>query len=240
MPNAALLQNVDPRHIPAITAAFEPAKFAAGSQLFHEGDHGNDLFLIDTGVVRLQQEREEIDGDAVLGFIDPGQIVGEVAVIDGGARSASAYAQTDVTARRLTRAGLERLTSESPAAGAALLSALARVVAGKLRHTSDRLAAEIFTPTDPAIDALVARAVAAQRVLAGLPDAQVDTALAGLSAAAAAAAEELLVFAAGAVKAPATCPTRSSRTALQRSASTTRPSPDCRRRASSPRMRRTA
>lgn len=187
----ALFQTLTPAAAAKIEAAFEPASFAFGMRLFREGDPGDCLYLVDAGQVRLQYEREELDGDAVLGFADPGSIVGELAVLDGGRRSASAYAHTNVKARRLSSDAVERLLADDPAAGAALVRSLAAAIAGKLRATTDRLASELFPASDPEVDALVARAVAAQILVAALPDAQVEAALAALAAAVSAAAEEL-------------------------------------------------
>jgi acetaldehyde dehydrogenase/alcohol dehydrogenase len=59
--------------------------------------------------VRLQVEQPEIDTDGVLGYLEPGMFLGEFSLLDRMPRSASAYAHTDVLARRLCAAAIESL-----------------------------------------------------------------------------------------------------------------------------------
>jgi CRP-like cAMP-binding protein len=67
---------------------------------------------------------------------------GEVGLIDGGPRSATVVADTPVTAHRLTRAGLERL-SDDPAlrTRTLLLLNVAESLSGHLRRATALLAA---------------------------------------------------------------------------------------------------
>jgi len=68
--------------------------------IFQEGDRGDDLYLIETGIVRITMESLEGD-EAILGEVHPCETFGELGILDGAPRSASATAMTETTAFRL-------------------------------------------------------------------------------------------------------------------------------------------
>ena len=79
-----------------------PVRFAAGACIFRAGDAGDGCYIIESGDVRLELERERhVDTESVLGFIGPGTILGELALLDGLPRSVTAYAETELTAAHL-------------------------------------------------------------------------------------------------------------------------------------------
>ncbi len=70
-----------------------PQLYAAGTDLFREGDAGDGMYLVDTGKIALWVDR---DGERVeLSQVGPGNIFGEMALIDGSPRTASATAIED-------------------------------------------------------------------------------------------------------------------------------------------------
>jgi hypothetical protein len=65
--------------------------FARQSRLFHQGDPGSGLFVVASGLVKVVVTSE--DGEQmVLVTVGPGEALGELSVVDGGPRSASAEA----------------------------------------------------------------------------------------------------------------------------------------------------
>jgi len=181
-----------PEELDAISQVLDTVRFEAGTQLFAEGDAGDCAYFIDAGTVRLEIPRPEVDTEGVLAYLEPGAVVGEVALLDEQSRSASAYAETPVIARRLTVTQLQALTREQPALAATLLRALGADAARKLRKTTERLADHIFADEpDPEVDAMVARAQEAQRELAAWDEARMDALLGDLAQAVAAKSAEL-------------------------------------------------
>ena len=67
-------------------------------------------------------------------------MVGELAFFDGGPRSATLEAVTDVEGARLDAVGFERLSAEEPELARTMLLELGRVLAGRLRRASDLIA----------------------------------------------------------------------------------------------------
>ncbi len=146
---------------------FEPVSFNKGTLIFREGDEADCFYVIDDGVVAIQLEREELDSDAVLGFVGRSEVLGELALLDQKPRSASAYAHTAVQARRFNFARQEEMARERPLELIALLSYLVKQAALKLRQANARLADALGNETDADVDRMVARAQAAYPLLAG-------------------------------------------------------------------------
>ena len=107
-------------------------------------------------------------------------------------RSASVYAHTDVTARRLTAGALRKLCDRDPQAGVMMLRWLARSAAEKARAFSKNLEEFIFTDEpDPVVDELIARSAAARQSIADWPEVRVDALITDLAAQLAGHADEL-------------------------------------------------
>lgn len=69
----------------------EPRRFKSGETIFREGDPADCLFLVTEGQVDITL------GNRLLTPLRQGEIFGEMALIDGAPRSASATARTEVT-----------------------------------------------------------------------------------------------------------------------------------------------
>jgi acyl-CoA reductase-like NAD-dependent aldehyde dehydrogenase len=170
----------------------ERRRYARGERILAQGTGGTECYLITGGEVRLEVERPDFDSDGVIDFIRPGMLLGEFSLLDGQPRSASAYAHTEVEALELSEGALGRLCRDDPATGQAVLRALGRDAAAKARETRRHLEEYVFAADiDPAVDATVAAAAAAQAVLAGWPEERVEALLDGVAGAVAGLAEEL-------------------------------------------------
>ena len=153
----------------------ETVKFRQGACLMREGSPGDACYLIVSGEVRVEVERPDFDSDGVVSFMGPGRVCGEFGLLDDSPRSASVYAHSDVVAQRLSAVALRDLCNSDPAAGIKMMRWLSRSAAGKARAFSKDLEEFVLTgEPDPALDALVARAAAAQRGIAGWPEGKVD------------------------------------------------------------------
>lgn len=82
--------------------------FPAGSLLYRAGDAGDSMVGVIDGQVDI------VADGAVIETIGPGGIVGEMALIDGSARSADAIARTEVRLSLIDRDGFVRLISTHP------------------------------------------------------------------------------------------------------------------------------
>jgi signal transduction histidine kinase len=87
-----LFGTLDPSELRVLQESFEERVFQPGAHIFGEGDQGDGLYIVTEGLVQISalvtaNERR------VLGRIKPGDFFGEMAVLDGEPRSASATAE---------------------------------------------------------------------------------------------------------------------------------------------------
>lgn len=116
----------------------------AGEVLFRQGDAATTAFLIESGEIEISTGSD--GGHKVLGVLGHGDLLGEMAVIDDSARTATAIALTDVVLTPIDRAQFaERLDSADPVVRALMLSQLARyrsVIAQIAGHASPPVRAD--------------------------------------------------------------------------------------------------
>jgi len=113
--------------------------FPAGVRVFHEGDHSDACYLVRRGDLRVT--REHPDGRAIaLATLGPGDLFGELAMLDGEARSASVETLTDSELLALPAADVRRLLADHPDISVKLIAALTK----RLRETNERVARQSF------------------------------------------------------------------------------------------------
>ena len=123
----------------AVLAHRVEERFPAGTRIFAEGEAGDKLFLVTEGVVRISTKVS--DGEEALAMLRPGSYFGEMSLVDEQPRSADAFAHEDVVAYRLARADFADLLQSDATLAIAVLGALARTLAIRLRETNDQVKA---------------------------------------------------------------------------------------------------
>lgn len=108
--------------------------FAAGKSIFTVGDHGDSLYIVRRGRVQVFVE-DDTGENIVLGESEPGDVFGEISLLDGGPRTATAVALETSEVFRLDRENLQELVSSHPHAALDLLT----VVGRRLRATDELL-----------------------------------------------------------------------------------------------------
>lgn len=106
---------------------------AAGETLFKAGEPGDSLFVVRTGEVELFI-RDTTGQKIVLTIAGANEIFGELALLDRGARTATAVALTDSELLELDREDLLLLFERTPAAALRLLAAM-----GHMTRKADEL-----------------------------------------------------------------------------------------------------
>lgn len=77
-----------------LAGKFTPRTFGKDKYLFHKGDVGDALYLVRSGWVKVIVD--EADGEeVVVNHCGPGEVIGELALIDGQPRSAGIVAIDD-------------------------------------------------------------------------------------------------------------------------------------------------
>ena len=122
---------LDAASLGALTAAGGRRSWASGATIFQRGDVGDYLLALTTGRVRLSLGTPT-GRELVLRHVGPGEIIGELALIDGEPRSADAVAVEPTTAFVVPRARFLSAAEAHPA----LALAVARYLASLLRNTN--------------------------------------------------------------------------------------------------------
>ncbi len=99
----ALFTNIIGNDLQAIARHIVPRHFKQGEIIFHEGDPGRSLYLVKSGQVRIFINGLDGSETSVILFGKPGDIFGELAVIDGLNRSASAVALGETVLYTMSR-----------------------------------------------------------------------------------------------------------------------------------------
>lgn len=114
-------------------------RFAAGERIVAEGEVGDSLYVLADGEVEVS--RHEGQGPlAVLGA--PGAF-GEMSLVDREHRSATVTARTEVRALQLTAENFTTFRKYSRDGFTLVVINIARVLSGRLRETSAKLAARL-------------------------------------------------------------------------------------------------
>lgn len=113
--------------------------FKRGATVFAKGDPGNSLFFVISGTVKIGVS--SIDGrGAVFNLVDTGGIFGEIAVLDGLARTADAIANTNCELFVIDRRDFLAFLGCQPVLAAKLIELLC----ARLRWISDHVEQVIF------------------------------------------------------------------------------------------------
>lgn len=99
---------LDPDERRSIAQEMREVQYASGQIVFGRGDPGRDIYFVAEGRVRLSVLTPE-GRELSFAHAEAGQVFGEIAVLDGGVRTADATAVSKVVAQTLSKSALMRL-----------------------------------------------------------------------------------------------------------------------------------
>ena len=115
---------------------FEKA-YKKGSTLFVEGMAGEVLYIVIEGGIDITKKTK--DGrDLDIAKVGPGEIVGEMSLIDAGPRTATGKTNSDSKLIVITKKSFNEILESDPAIAAKILMDLLRVVSKRLRVTDKK------------------------------------------------------------------------------------------------------
>jgi len=121
---APIFAHLTDTQLARLASALRIRTFPRRATIFHLGDSGQTLYLIVQGQVRIYLP-SATGCELTITICRAGDFFGELALIDGQPRSASAEAMLPTTMLTLQRSAFVHLVRSDPAFGAALLTALA-------------------------------------------------------------------------------------------------------------------
>lgn len=111
-----------------------------GEVLFEAGDPGDALYLIREGAVRIFIRLDK-DEEKSLALLEAGTHLGEMTLLDGTPRSASARAEGPTRILKVQRDDFLALFKEYPQVALRLFISFLKVMGDRLRHTNEELVA---------------------------------------------------------------------------------------------------
>jgi CRP-like cAMP-binding protein len=138
-----MFAGLPPPALAELARAVTPRRLAAGATLFRRGAPGDGLAIVLTGRLRIQLATAE-GREVTLALAGPGAVVGEMALLDGEARSADAVATAPTSLLWLTREAFTGVLARQPAIALALLADVSR----RLRQANTLLEGVALLPLE--------------------------------------------------------------------------------------------
>ncbi|WP_246263361.1 Crp/Fnr family transcriptional regulator [Parasphingopyxis algicola] len=93
--------------------------------LIHQGDPGDSAIILVTGTARVNMVSAN-GREIVLDYLEPGTVIGEIALLDGGERTATVTMVEDGSVMRLSRSECEDFIANNPTVALRMLQEMAR------------------------------------------------------------------------------------------------------------------
>lgn len=136
--NVPLFRGLEATKLQALLPQLRRRTYRLGQVIFHQDDPGGQLYIVVGGQVRISVVSEDgREGDIAL--LQPGECFGEISLLDGGGRSATATAVVSTEALILGQEAFERFVQENPDA----LGRIARILCQRLRN-ADQLVGDLL------------------------------------------------------------------------------------------------
>lgn len=154
-----LFGELDEEELERFSRVAVPRSYPAGTRVFHEGDRSDACYIIRSGTFRVT--REHPDGRAItLATLGPGDIVGELAMLDGEVRSASVETlggEGDLIA--LPARDVRALLRKHPEITVKMVAALTR----RLRAANERISRQSFQTVPSRVAGVLSQMVAEEK-----------------------------------------------------------------------------
>jgi CRP/FNR family transcriptional regulator, cyclic AMP receptor protein len=136
--NVAIFKGLDDTELGEVADVCRIEEYVSGEYIFREGEHGNRLYLIIEGDVRISRDVPG-SGEEALAILKPGALFGEMAVLDRSERSTHAISNGGTKVLTITRPDFEMLLDFNREMAYKVLWSVTRLLSGRLRQTNDSL-----------------------------------------------------------------------------------------------------
>ena len=131
-----LFRGVAPADLELIAPMLRQRRFKAGETIFHEGDPGDAMHVIASGRAKISIESQD-GAEAILVTLGPGEVFGELVLLDDAPRSATAVAVEPTVTYTLTQVAFGPLMAENEAFRTAILRTLTLDLRRLTAHVSE-------------------------------------------------------------------------------------------------------
>jgi signal transduction histidine kinase len=152
--SARLFRNLKPEELAALRRVAQEKTYPAGQDIFREGDPGDGVYVVKDGVVEIYALPDR-KTRRVFSQVGPGDIFGEMAVIEHRPRSAAASAARDTQVYFIPRAEMLSLVERSPGLAMSLL----QEISARLREFDQQHIREVVQAEQLALVGRFARSI---------------------------------------------------------------------------------
>ena len=133
-----LFEQLTRRELKTVAKIIHRRKYRQGELLFLKDDPGAAMFIIKSGAINIVVP-DHHNNDMVLATLKAGTFVGELALLDSSARSASAKAIEATEALAFFRSEFNKLLKTHPTIGSKIMRELAIIIGQRLKATNEQL-----------------------------------------------------------------------------------------------------
>lgn len=139
-----LLKDMPRDEVVRVLSAARRRSFSRHEVIFHEGDHGDALHLIDSGKVAVKVTTPTGDVATLL-ILGPGEFFGELALLDSNTpRTATVTAIEAARTLSIARTDFDQIRASHPQ----VTEVLVRILAEKVKRYTNQLMEALYVPAD--------------------------------------------------------------------------------------------
>jgi CRP-like cAMP-binding protein len=133
--NAQIFRNLEWPQIETLSSYIQLYRAKPGDVLFCEGDKSDFMCIVLQGKLDIRKQNNQLEDKSVATVL-AGRSLGEMAMVDSEARSATALVLEPAILAILTHESFMAIACDKPALGVKLLLKIAQLISQRLRHTS--------------------------------------------------------------------------------------------------------
>jgi CRP-like cAMP-binding protein len=131
-----LFNELTKRDLSSLIKIIHNRTFVPTELIFHQGDPGIGLYIIRDGEVEIERENAN-NVKKTLATFSKGDFFGELALVDGEKRSASAIAKTECKVSVIFKPDLDEFIEKYPRKGIKILNGISSMIALRLRKLNE-------------------------------------------------------------------------------------------------------
>lgn len=136
-------KSLDDKELAVLANYVEEKTLPPGTTLFLEGMLGESMYIIVSGKIKISKLISE-GQEKVLLMLGPGDVFGEMAILDGGPRSATAVSTEQTLVLTLKSKDLVKLQEKEPAVCLKVVWALVKDFSRRIRENTERYKEVLF------------------------------------------------------------------------------------------------
>ena len=141
---AQIFETLSDDELKELSILAELRDYPDGETIFEEGDKSEDIFILIDGRVAIEIQMQVKSEKAAVHTVEPGQVFGEFALIDGEPRSASAETVKPSKLLVISIEKIKNLMDNNPKIGYKIMRNFNRILSARTKKTTKELRASLL------------------------------------------------------------------------------------------------